>query len=120
MAFNNASLFNGDNKAMTEYPIVRVFEWVKKVLVNFLNDEVLQNWDTKVSPRELKGKISDFLNAHKGYGKLFEDYSFKSDPRQDPDTKNVTLDIDIKPYFAAKNFIIKLSADKNNKDCKIE
>ena len=120
MAFNNASLYNGDNMAMKEYPIVRVFEWIKKVLINFLNDEVLQNWDTKISPKELKQKISDFLNANKGFGKLFEDYTWKADPKQDPDTKNITLDIDIKPYFAAKNFIVKLSADKKQKDCKIE
>jgi hypothetical protein len=120
MAFNNATLYNGDNMAMKEYPIVRVFEWVKKVLINFLNDEVLQNWDTKVSPKELKQKIADFMNANKGFGKLFEDYTWKADPVQDPATKNITLDIDIKPYFAAKNFIVKLSADKNQKDCKIE
>jgi len=120
MAFNNATLYNGDNMAMKEYPIVRVFEWVKKVLVNFLNDEVLQNWDTKVSPRDLKKKISDFLNANKGYGNLFEDYNWLADPVQDPVTKNITLDIDIKPYFAAKNFIVKLSADKNQKECKID
>ena len=29
MAFNNTTLYNGDNTAMKEYPIVRVFDWVK-------------------------------------------------------------------------------------------
>ena len=120
MAFNNATLYNGDNVAMKEYPIVRVFEWVKKVLLNFLNDEVLQNWDTKVSPKELKSKIAEFLNANKGYGNLFEDYTWRAEPTQDPVTKNITLDIDIKPYFAAKNFVVKLTADKNQKECNVE
>ena len=31
MAFNNTTLYNGDLDAMKEYPIVRVFDWVKKV-----------------------------------------------------------------------------------------
>ena len=123
MAFNDTTLFNGDNKAMTSYTIVRVFDWIKKVLMNFLNDEALQNWDTVKSPRILKEKIQDFLNQHKGYGKLFQDYSL-GNPSQDPITKNITVDMNITPYFSAKNFIVKLSATKNkgagfDKDCDV-
>ena len=29
MAFNNTTLYNGDNTAMKEYPIVRVFDWIR-------------------------------------------------------------------------------------------
>ena len=121
MAFNDTTLFNGDNKAMTSYTIVRVFDWIKKVLMNFLNDEALQNWDTVKSPKILKEKIQDFLNQHKGYGKLFQDYSL-GNPSQDPLTKNITVDMQITPYFSAKNFVVKLSATKNKgpgfeKDC---
>ena len=123
MAFNDNTLFNGDNKAMQAYPIVRIFDWIKKVMMNFLNDEALQNWDTYVSPDELKKKIQAFLNMHKGYGKLFQDYKI-GEPRQDPETKNITVDMEITPYFAAKNFIVKLSATKNKgsgfeKDCNV-
>ena len=123
MAFNDTTLFNGDNKAMTSYTIVRVFDWIKKVLMNFLNDEALQNWDTVKSPKILKEKIQDFLNQHKGYGKLFQDYSL-GNPSQDPLTKNITVDMNITPYFSAKNFIVKLSATKNkgagfDKDCDV-
>jgi hypothetical protein len=112
MAFNDTTLFNGDNKAMTSYTIVRVFDWIKKVLMNFLNDEALQNWDTVKSPKILKEKIQDFLNQHKGYGKLFQDYTL-GNPSQDPLTKNITVDMQITPYFSAKNFVVKLSATKN-------
>ena len=123
MAFNDTTLFNGDNKAMQSYTIVRVFDWIKKVLMNFLNDEALQNWDTIKSPKILKEKIQDFLNQHKGYGKLFQDYSL-GNPSQDPETKNITVDLNITPYFSAKNFIVKLSATKNkgagfDKDCEV-
>ena len=123
MAFNDTTLFNGDNKAMTSYTIVRVFDWIKKVLMNFLNDEALQNWDTIKSPKILKEKIQDFLNQHKGYGKLFQDYTL-GNPSQDPLTKNITVDMQITPYFSAKNFVVKLSATKNKgpgfeKDCDV-
>ena len=123
MAFNDTTLFNGDNKAMQSYTIVRVFDWIKKVLMNFLNDEALQNWDTIKSPEILKGKIQEFLNQHKGYGKLFQDYKL-GNPSQDPYTKNITVDMQITPYFSAKNFIVKLSATKNkgagfDKDCDV-
>jgi len=123
MAFNDTTLFNGDNKAMQSYTIVRVFDWIKKVMMNFLNDEALQNWDTIKSPDILKQKIQTFLNAHKGYGKLFQDYKL-GEPRQDPETKNITVDMEITPYFSAKNFIVKLSATKNkgagfDKECDV-
>jgi hypothetical protein len=123
MAFNDSTLFNGDNKAMTAYPIVRIFDWIRKVLMNFLNDEALQNWDTIKSPAELRGKIQMFLNQHKGYGKLFQNYKI-GEPRQDPETKNITVDMEITPYFSAKNFLVKLSATKNkaagfDKDCDV-
>jgi hypothetical protein len=115
MAFNDSTLFNGDIKAMTAYPIVRIFDWIKKVMMNFLNDEALQNWDTIKSPSELRGKIQDFLNQHKGYGKLFQNYKL-GEPRQDPITKNITVDMEITPYFSAKNFMVKLTANKNKKE----
>jgi len=123
MAFNDTTLFNGDNKAMQSYPIVRIFDWIKKVMMNFLNDEALQNWNTFVSPDQLKEKIQTFLNAHKGYGKLFQDYKI-GEPRQDPETKNITVDMEITPYFSARNFVIKLSATKSkragfDKNCEI-
>ena len=123
MAFNDSTLFNGDIKAMTAYPIVRIFDWIKKVLMNFLNDEALQNWDTIKSPEELRGKIQLFLNQHKGYGKLFQNYKL-GEPRQDPETKNITVDMEITPYFSAKNFLVKLQATKNktagfDKDCDV-
>ena len=116
MAFNNSTLYNGDNAAMKEYPIVRVFDWVKKVLMNFVHEVALQNWDPFNSPQQLKDKIQNFLNEYQGYGNLFQKYNIKL-PTQDPVTKRISVDIDLTPYYAAKNFTIKLSADKSDKSC---
>lgn len=116
MAFNNSTLYNGDNPAMREYPIVRVFDWVKKVLMNFVHEVALQNWDPFNSPQQLKDKIQNFLNQYQGYGNLFQRYNIKL-PTQDPVTKRISVDIELTPYYAAKNFTIKLSADKSDKTC---
>ncbi|MGP1447544.1 MAG: hypothetical protein ACTTKO_08515 [Candidatus Limimorpha sp.] len=113
MAFNNNTLYNGDLDAMMEYPIVRVFDWIKKVLMNYVHEVALENWDPYKSPQKLKDKIQDFLNHYQGYQNFFQKYKL-GDPKQDPKTKVVSVDISITPYFAAKNFVIKLEAD--NKD----
>ena len=115
MAFNNTTLYNGDIDAMKEYPIVRVFDWVKKVLMNFVHEVALENWDPFNSPKNLKAKIQEFLNAYKGYGNLFQNYEI-GEPRQDPVTKQITCDITLKPFYAAKNFVIKVAADKKDKE----
>ena len=115
MAFNNTTLYNGDLDAMKEYPIVRVFDWVKKVLMNFVHEVALENWDPYNSPKNLKGKIQEFLNMYKGYGNLFQNYEI-GEPRQDPVTKQITCDITLTPFYAAKNFVIKVAADKKDKE----
>ena len=118
MAFNNTTLYNGDLDAMKEYPIVRVFDWVKKVLMNFVHEVALENWDPYNSPKNLKAKIQEFLNQYKGYGNLFQNYEI-GEPRQDPVTKQITCDVTLTPFYAAKNFIIKVAADKKDKDASI-
>lgn len=111
MAFNNTTLYNGDNVAMKEYPIVRVFDWIKKALLQYVNNEALKNWDSIKSPANIKKQIQDFLRPYQGYGKLFKEYTIK-DPKQDPISKQITIDISITPYFAAKNFIVKMTANE--------
>ena len=116
MAFNNNTLYNGDNKAMTEYPIVRVFDWIKKVLMNFVHDVAMENWDPFETPVNLQNKINSFLNEQQKNLKLFKDFTVDL-PVQDPKTKRINLNVTIEPYYAAKSFTIKLSADKNEKNC---
>lgn len=119
MAFNNTTLYNGDLRDMREYPIVRVFDWVKKVLMNYVHEVALENWDKYNSPAELKARIQKFLNRHKGYGKLFQDYEIQT-PTFDKETNRVTCDITLVPFNAAKNFVIKVGADKKNKDLSMD
>lgn len=66
----------------------------------------------------MKLKIQAFLNDYKGYGNLFQNYEIK-EPTQDPVTKRITCDISLTPFYAAKNFVIKVSADKKDKEAQM-
>lgn len=109
MAFSNRSLYNGATAGMQEYPVVRVFDWIGKVFSYFLNMEAFENWDRK-NAQEIRQQIIDFLEDYKGPGKLIEGYS---DPKITRDEKNdIHLDIELRPFYAARNFYIKLSGHK--------
>ena len=107
MAFSNRSLYNGATIGLQEYPIVRVFDWIGKVFQNFFNDEAFINWNSAVKA-ELQQAIHDFLSDYKGPGKLIENYSLKG-INQDPKTKDISVQVELKPFFAAKNFLIELT-----------
>ncbi|WP_308662666.1 type VI secretion system contractile sheath protein TssC [uncultured Alistipes sp.] len=107
MAFSNRSLYNGATMGLQEYPIVRVFDWIGKVFQNFFNDEAFINWNSQVKG-ELQQAIHDFLSDYKGPGKLIENYNLKG-INQDPKTKDISIQVEMKPFFAAKNFLIELT-----------
>ena len=107
MAFSNRSLYNGATIGLQEYPIVRVFDWIGKVFQNFFNDEAFINWNSAVKA-ELQQAVHDFLSDYKGPGKLIENYSLKG-INQDPKTKDIKIEVELKPFFAAKNFFIELT-----------
>lgn len=107
MAFSNRSLYNGATVGLQEYPIVRVFDWIGKVFQNFFNDEAFTNWNSQVK-QELQQAIHDFLSDYKGPGKLIENYNLKG-INQDPKTKDISIQVELKPFFAAKNFLIELT-----------
>lgn len=107
MAFSNRSLYNGATLGLQEYPIVRVFDWIGKVFQNFFNDEAFVNWNSQVKG-ELQQAVHDFLSDYKGPGKLIENYNLKG-INQDPKTKDINIQVELKPFFAAKNFFIELT-----------
>lgn len=107
MAFSNRSLYNGATLGLQEYPIVRTFDWIGKVFQNFFNDQAFTNWNSQVKA-ELQQAIHDFLSDYKGPGKLIESYNLKK-LDQDPKTKDIKIEVEIRPFFAAKNFYIELT-----------
>ncbi|GAA0724060.1 DUF5458 family protein [Aquimarina litoralis] len=113
MAFSAKTLFNGDNLGLQTYSVVRVFDYVTKVLMDFLNRRAFENFNARTR-KELMGQIVKFLDGITGPDKLIEDFSIKRF-EQDPNQKDrVYLDIHMKPYFPAKNFMIKMDGQKGD------
>jgi len=113
MAFSAKTLFNGDNLGLQTYSVVRVFDFVTKVLMDFLNRRAFENFNN-VTKKEIQSQIVRFLGDITGPGKLIENFSIKRF-EQDPNQKDrIYLDISMKPYFPAKNFMIKMDGQKGD------
>lgn len=113
MAFSAKTLFNGDNLGLQTYSVVRVFDHVTKVLMDFLNRRAFENFNSKTR-KEIMSQIMRFLDGITGPGKLIEKFSIKRF-EQDPKQKDrIFLDIHMVPYFPAKNFMIKMDGQKGD------
>jgi hypothetical protein len=111
MAFSAKTLFNGDNLGLQTYSVVRVFDYITKVLIDFLNRRAFENFNANVA-KDLERQIIQFLRGVTGPGKLIENFEIKRF-QQDPLQKDkIYLDINMTPYFPAKNFMIKLDGQK--------
>lgn len=111
MAFSAKTLFNGDNLGLQTYSVVRVFDYITKVLFDFLNRRSFENWSGKTE-RDLRSQIVKFLDEIQGPDRLIERSKIMRLER-DPNQKDrIYLDIHITPYFPAKSFVIKLDGTK--------
>ena len=113
MAFSAKTLFNGDNLGLQTYSVVRVFDYITKVLTDFLNRRAFENWNSKAE-KDLRSQIVKFLDSVTGPDKLIESFKimrFEQDPQQ---KDRIYLDIHMTPYFPAKNFMIKMDGHKGD------
>ncbi len=108
--FSGKTLYTGNNLGLKTYSVVRVFDWIMKVLMQFLNKRAMENWSGKVE-QEIQREIVQFLDKIKGPGKIidkFEAPQFRRDPTQ---KDRIYLDIHITPFFPAKTFVIGLTGE---------
>jgi hypothetical protein len=113
MPFSAKTLFNGDNIGLQTYSVVRVFDYVTKVLMDFLNRRAFENFNVNTR-MDIQKQIVKFLDNITGPGKLIEKFKilrFEQDPKQ---KDRIFLDIHMVPYFPAKNFLIKLDGHKGD------
>jgi hypothetical protein len=113
MPFSAKTLFNGDNIGLQTYSVVRVFDYVTKVLIDFLNRRAFENFNVNTR-MDLQKQIVKFLDSITGPGKLIEKFKilrFEQDPKQ---KDRIFLDIHMTPYFPAKNFLIKMDGQKGD------
>lgn len=113
MAFSAKTLFNGDNLGLQTYSVVRVFDYITKVLFDFLNRRAFENWTSKLEG-DLRSQIVNFLDSIQGPNRLIEKFKILK-LEQDPNQKDrVLIDIHITPYFPAKSFVVKLDGQKGD------
>jgi hypothetical protein len=111
MAFSGKTLFNGDNIGLQTYSVVRVFDYITKVLFDFLNRRAFENWDTSVE-LDVKDQIVNYLNTVTGNGRLIEYFNIMKLERDEDQKDRILLDIHITPFFPAKSFVLKLDGYK--------
>ena len=115
MAFSAKTLFNGDNLGLQTYSVVRVFDYIAKVLIDFLNRRAFENWNSKTE-KDLRIQIIKFLDGIQGPDRLIEKFKITRFEQDQKNKDRVFLDLHITPYFPAKSFIIKLDGTKGDDD----
>ena len=113
MPFSAKTLFSGDNIGLQTYSVVRVFDYITKVLIDFLNRRAFENFNTNTR-MDIQKQIVKFLDNITGPGKLIEKFKlmrFEQDPKK---KDRILLDIHMVPYFPAKTFLIKLDGQKGD------
>ncbi|MCT3806156.1 type VI secretion system contractile sheath protein TssC [Elizabethkingia anophelis] len=113
MAFSAKTLFTGDNIGLQTYSVVRVFDYVTKVLLDFLNRRAFENW-TPRNEDDLRKQIVSFLDGIKGADKLIENFKIVRFEQDKVNKDRVWLDIRLTPYFPTKSFVIKLDGHKGD------
>ncbi|WP_338815845.1 DUF5458 family protein (plasmid) [Bernardetia sp. Wsw4-3y2] len=113
MAFSGKTLFNGDNLGLQTYSVVRVFDHVTKVLMDFLNRRAFENFTGKTR-KEIMAQVVRFLDGITGHDKLIENFEIRRFEQDKVQKDKIYMDIHLKPYFPAKNFLIKLEGQKGD------
>ena len=83
------------------------------MLIDFLNRRTFENWDFN-NRKDIRQQIVNFLDEIKGPGKFIEKFKilkFEVDPKK---KDQVWLDIHIKPFFAAKTYVLRMEGTKGD------
>lgn len=115
MAFSGRTLFNGDDLGLQTYSVVRVFDYVFKVLCDFLNRTAFVNWDTDAE-KNMRRQIVSYLDSVKGPKGLIDKFQiirFEQDKKH-PD--RVHLEFRMVPFYPSKSFIIKMTGTKGEEN----
>ncbi len=113
MPFSAKTLFTGDNLGMQTYSVVRVFDFIAKVMSDFLNRRAFELWNTKMEGN-LRKQIVKFLDGIQGPDKLIEKFQIIRFERDEEQKDHIFLDIHITPFFPAKSFLVKLDGYKGD------
>ena len=113
MPFSAKTLFTGDNLGMKTYSVVRVFDFIAKVLSDFLNRRAFELWNSHLE-KNLRAQIVKFLDGIMGPDKLIEKFEIIRFDRNQDEKDQIFVDIHITPFFPAKSFLVKLDGYKGD------
>lgn len=113
MPFSAKTLFTGDNLGMQTYSVVRVFDFIAKVMSDFLNRRAFELWNNRMEGN-LRKQIVKFLDGIQGADKLIEKFQIIRFERDEDQKDHIFLDIHITPFFPAKSFLVKLDGYKGD------
>jgi hypothetical protein len=113
MAFSAKTLFNGESLIFQTYAIIRLLDYISKVLMDLLNRRGFEGFNANVR-KDVNSVIVKFLDSITGPDKLIENFTIRRF-EQDPVAKDVIhLDVHIRPYFPAKDILLSLSGSKED------
>ena len=113
MPFSAKTLFTGDNLGMQTYSVVRVFDFIAKVMSDFLNRRAFELWNTNMEGN-LRKQIVKFLDGIQGPDSLIEKFQIIRFERDENQKDHIFLDVHITPFFPAKSFLVKLDGYKGD------
>ena len=87
--------------------------YVTEVLVDFVNRRAFENFTAKTR-KEIMNQIVRFLDGITGPDKLIENFEVRRFEQDAVQKDRIYLDIHLKPYFPAKNFLIKMDGHKGD------
>jgi hypothetical protein len=108
MSFSDKTLYDGANQKFQTYSIVRVYDYLAKVIVDFCNRRAFENFDPKTE-REFKNQITQYLEGKKWDDKIIENYEIIQIRKVED---KVYIDLSIEPKYPAVSFKINLEAEK--------
>lgn len=114
MVYNKCTAFDGAEKPLKDYPVVRTFDYVNRVLRHYLGKVTGQQLD-RDKANFVRETIQDFLNQLTEQkiingGKVSK---FEWNKRE-PD--RIDVQVDIQPLWAVKTFVYALKAKDRNVD----
>lgn len=109
MPFSMRTLYNGENLGLQVYPIVQLFDYISKVIMDLLNRMMPFESFNFARDRNIRNSIVKFLDSITGPGKPIEKFTILRFEKNEVRKDFLNLDIQIMPYFPAKSFAIKFT-----------
>lgn len=110
-ACSGRTLFNGDSRGLQLYTVVRVFDYITKVVIDYLNRRTFETFNSKTK-KEIIEQIAAFLDSVTGTDKLIGHFNIQRFEQHEWQKDIIYLDIELKPFFPSKNYLLRLNRHK--------